>query len=84
MVLGLPRRKDDDTVQCAEHAIGGWWQKERCTRALTTRLGLPIHGCYRHGMFSHITESWGGRPLVSCEVVVALRNERNHGRLTFS
>ena len=52
-------------------------------QALATRLGLPIHVCHfppgtskwnkiEHRMFSHITENWRGRPLVSHEVIVNL------------
>jgi transposase len=50
---------------------------------LATRLGLPIHVRHfppgtskwnkiEHRMFSHITENWRGRPLVSHEVIVNL------------
>jgi hypothetical protein len=50
---------------------------------LTTRLGFPIHVHHfppgtskwnkiEHRMFSHITENWRGRPLVSHEVIINL------------
>lgn len=50
---------------------------------LATRLGLPIHVRHfppgtskwnkiEHRMFSHITENWRGRPLVSHEVIINL------------
>lgn len=50
---------------------------------LVNRLGLPIHVCHfppgtskwnkiEHRMFSHITQNWRGRPLVSHEVIVNL------------
>ena len=50
---------------------------------LANRLGLPIHVCHfppgtskwnkiEHRMFSHITQNWRGRPLVSHEVIVNL------------
>ena len=50
---------------------------------LATRLGLPIHVRHfppgtskwnkiEHRMFSHITQNWRGRPLVSHEVVINL------------
>ena len=52
-------------------------------RGLSARLGLEIHVCHfppgtskwnkiEHRMFSHITQNWRGRPLVSHEVVVNL------------
>jgi len=52
-------------------------------QALSARLGLPIHVCHfppgtskwnkiEHRMFSHITQNWRGRPLVSHEVIVNL------------
>ena len=52
-------------------------------QALSRRLGLPIHVCHfppgtskwnkiEHRMFSHITQNWRGRPLVSHEVIVNL------------
>jgi transposase len=50
---------------------------------LAARLALPIHVCHfppgtskwnkiEHRMFSHITQNWRGRPLVSHEVIVNL------------
>jgi hypothetical protein len=50
---------------------------------LATHLGLPVHVSHfppgtskwnkiEHRMFSHITENWRGRPLVSHEVIVNL------------
>jgi hypothetical protein len=50
---------------------------------LATDLGLPIHVCHfppgtskwnkiEHRMFSHITQNWRGRPLVSHDVIVNL------------
>ena len=50
---------------------------------LAVRLGLPIHVCHfppgtskwnkiEHRMFSHITQNWRGRPLVSHEVIINL------------
>jgi len=59
-------------------ACGRW----RC-RKLATHLGLPVHVSHfppgtskwnkiEHRMFSHITENWRGRPLVSHEVIVNL------------
>ncbi len=50
---------------------------------LATRLGLPVHVRHlppgtskwnkiEHRMFSHITENWRARPLVSHEVIVNL------------
>lgn len=50
---------------------------------LATRLGLPIHVHHfppgtskwnkiEHRMFSHITENWRGRPLVSHQVIINL------------
>ena len=52
-------------------------------QSLAARLGLPIHVCHfppgtskwnkiEHRMFSHITQNWRGRPLVSHEVIVNL------------
>ena len=52
-------------------------------QSLAARLGLPIHVCHfppgtskwnkiEHRMFSHITQNWRGRPLVSHEVIVKL------------
>ena len=52
-------------------------------QTLSLRLGLPIHVCHfppgtskwnkiEHRMFSHITQNWRGRPLVSHEVIVNL------------
>lgn len=52
-------------------------------QTLSRRLGLPIHVCHfppgtskwnkiEHRMFSHITQNWRGRPLVSHEVIVNL------------
>ena len=52
-------------------------------QALSQRLGLPIYVCHfppgtskwnkiEHRMFSHITQNWRGRPLVSHEVIVNL------------
>ena len=52
-------------------------------QALATRLGLPVHVRHfppgtskwnkiEHRMFSHITENWRGRPLVSHEVITNL------------
>jgi len=52
-------------------------------QALADRLGLLIHVCHfppgtskwntiEHRMFSHITQNWRGRPLVSHEVVINL------------
>jgi hypothetical protein len=52
-------------------------------QTLATRLGLPIHVRHlppgtskwnkiEHRMFSHITENWRGRPLVSHEVIINL------------
>ena len=52
-------------------------------QALAVRLGMPIHVCHfppgtskwnkiEHRMFSHITQNWRGRPLVSHEVIVNL------------
>ena len=52
-------------------------------QSLSQRLGLPIHVCHfppgtskwnkiEHRMFSHITQNWRGRPLVSHEVIVNL------------
>ena len=52
-------------------------------QALTLRLQMPIHVCHfppgtskwnkiEHRMFSHITQNWRGRPLVSHEVIVNL------------
>jgi Rhodopirellula transposase DDE domain len=52
-------------------------------QSLAGRLGLPIHVCHfppgtskwnkiEHRMFSHITQNWRGRPLVSHEVIVNL------------
>lgn len=50
---------------------------------LAIQLGMPIHVCHfppgtskwnkiEHRMFSHITQNWRGRPLVSHEVIVKL------------
>lgn len=50
---------------------------------LANKLGMPVHVCHfppgtskwnkiEHRMFSHITQNWRGRPLVSHEVVVQL------------
>ncbi len=50
---------------------------------LAILLGIPIHVCHfppgtskwnkiEHRMFSHITQNWRGRPLVSHEVIVQL------------
>ena len=50
---------------------------------LATHLGLPVHVSHfppgtskwnkiEHRMFSHITENWRGRPLVSHEVIINL------------
>ncbi len=50
---------------------------------LATWLGMPIHVCHfppgtskwnkiEHRMFSHITQNWRGRPLVSHEVIINL------------
>ncbi len=50
-------------------------------QSLAARLGLPMHVCHfppgtskwnkiEHRMFSHITQNWRGRPLVSHEVIV--------------
>jgi len=52
-------------------------------QTLSVRLGLPIHVSHfppgtskwnkiEHRMFSHITQNWRGRPLVSHEVIVNL------------
>lgn len=52
-------------------------------QTLSLRLGLPIHVCHfppgtskwnkiEHRVFSHITQNWRGRPLVSHEVIVNL------------
>jgi Rhodopirellula transposase DDE domain len=52
-------------------------------QTLASRLGLPIHVCHfppgtskwnkiEHRMFSHITQNWRGRPLISHEVIVNL------------
>ena len=52
-------------------------------QTLAARLDLPIHVCHfppgtskwnkiEHRMFSHITQNWRGRPLVSHEVIVNL------------
>jgi hypothetical protein len=52
-------------------------------QSLATNLGLPIHVCHfppgtskwnkiEHRMFSHITQNWRGRPLVSHEVIINL------------
>jgi hypothetical protein len=52
-------------------------------QTLAARLGLPVHVCHfppgtskwnkiEHRMFSHITQNWRGRPLVSHEVIVNL------------
>jgi hypothetical protein len=52
-------------------------------QSLVGRLGLPIHVCHfppgtskwnkiEHRMFSHVTQNWRGRPLVSHEVIVNL------------
>ena len=52
-------------------------------QSLSARLGVPIHVCHlppgtskwnkiEHRMFSHITQNWRGRPLVSHEVIVNL------------
>src|SRR5947199_9303235 len=56
--------------------------RSRC-RGLATRLGFPVHVRHfppgtskwnkiEHRMFSHITENWRGRPLVSHEVIINL------------
>jgi hypothetical protein len=50
---------------------------------LADRLGIEIHVCHlppgtskwnkiEHRMFSHITQNWRGRPLVSHEVIISL------------
>jgi hypothetical protein len=50
---------------------------------LTNQLRMPIHVCHfppgtskwnkiEHRMFSHITQNWRGRPLISHEVIVQL------------
>ena len=50
---------------------------------VSIRLGLPVHVCHfppgtskwnkiEHRMFSHITQNWRGRPLVSHDVMVNL------------
>jgi len=50
---------------------------------LAMRLGMPIHVCHfppgtskwnkiEHRMFSHITQNWRGRPLVSHDVIINL------------
>ena len=50
---------------------------------LAAQLGLPIHICHfppgtskwnkiEHRMFSHITQNWRGRPLISHEVIINL------------
>ena len=52
-------------------------------QTLSIRLGLPVHVCHfppgtskwnkiEHRMFSHITQNWRGRPLVSHDVIVNL------------
>ena len=52
-------------------------------QALAEHLQLPIHVCHfppgtskwnkiEHRMFSHITQNWRGRPLVSHEVIIQL------------
>jgi hypothetical protein len=50
---------------------------------LANQLGIPVHICHfppgtskwnkiEHRMFSHITQNWRGRPLVSHEVIIQL------------
>ena len=52
-------------------------------QGLAVRLGMPIHVCHfppgtskwnkiEHRMFSHITQNWRGRPLVSHDVIINL------------
>jgi len=52
-------------------------------QGLADHLGIPVHVCHfppgtskwnkiEHRMFSHITQNWRGRPLVSHEVIVNL------------
>jgi hypothetical protein len=52
-------------------------------QALSNKLGMPASVCHfppgtnkwnkiEHKMFSHITQNWRGRPLVSHEVIVKL------------
>ena len=52
-------------------------------QTLSSHLGLPVHVCHfppgaskwnkiEHRMFSHITQNWRGRPLVSHDVIVNL------------
>ena len=69
-------------------ADGGGSNGSRCRwkvalQSLAARLGLPIHVCHfppgtskwnkiEHRMFSHITQNWRRRPLVSHEVIVNL------------
>jgi len=60
---------------------------------LATRLGFPVHVRHfppgtskwnkiEHRMFSHITENWRGRPLVSHEVIINLiANTKTRGGL---
>jgi len=64
-------------------------------QTLAARLGLPFHVCHcppgtskwnkiEHRMFSHITQNWRGRPLVSHEVIVNLiANTTTQAGLTF-
>lgn len=57
------------------------WKAE--LQQLANELGLSIHVCHflpgaskwdqiEHRMFSHITQNWRGRPLISHEVIISL------------
>lgn len=60
---------------------GRWWKK--ALQDLANETGLRIHVCHfppgarkwnkiEHRMFSHITQNWRGRPLISHEVITNL------------
>lgn len=85
--MGVKRYRDANALLITADGGGSNGSRCRlwkvALQSLSQRLGLPIHVCHfppgtskwnkiEHRMFSHITQNWRGRPLVSHEVIVNL------------
>jgi transposase len=85
--MGLPRYRDATELLItadgggSNSSRGRLWKK--ALQDLATETGLQIHVCHfppgaskwnkiEHRMFSHITQNWRGRPLISHEVIINL------------
>ena len=85
--MGVKRYRTANALMITADGGGSNGSRRRLWRIalqeLATQLAMPIHVCHfppgtskwnkiEHRMFSHLTQNWRGRPLVSHEVIIQL------------